>query len=87
MRGRPAFGWHISGRFVTFATRAKRGSISRPPRPQFRPSAVTRRLSSSTAMVSTEPPVSSLPSASAVMVAKTGRSQASCAPSTAAFIS
>ena len=87
MRGRPALGEHSRGRSVTRRIRRSSGSISGPPKPQFSPRAVTPKPSSSTAMVSTVPPVSSRPLTSAIMVARMGKSQASRAPSTAAFIS
>ena len=86
-RGRPAFGAAATGMLAAAANRSAMVSISSGPRPQLRPSASTRRPSSSAVTASGVPPVSSRARSSKAAVAITGSSEFSLAASTAAFSS
>ena len=80
-------GCNSSGVEASSHRASKVGAISLGPRPQLMPSTSTPRPSSRPTAARGEPPVSSLPVASKMRLAKIGRSQFSFAASTAAFIS
>ncbi len=85
--GRPAFGVTMTGIEETASNLSTTSSSWNGPRPQFTPSASTPSPSNSATSASGFAPVSSLPLASNVAVANTGRSLFSLAASTAAFSS